>query len=102
MDRNGTKKRWTAALALAMLAGLPAASSAGGPPAPVSLVLARTVAAPGWHGGVALADFDGDGRLDAAVGRAGGGAVQVFRGDGRGGLTYRTEFSDEGIQPHVY
>ena len=38
-------------------------------------------------GAVVLADFNGDGNLDAAVANTGGASVSMFRGDGSGALT---------------
>src|SRR5258705_241935 len=47
---------------------------------------------------VAMADFDGDGKLDVAVANDGSNSVSVFRGDGTGGLGSRNGLStDNGL-----
>jgi hypothetical protein len=43
--------------------------------------------------GVAAADFDGDGRIDAATANAAEASVSVLRGDGAGGLVGRVDFA---------
>jgi hypothetical protein len=97
------------AVAIAVLAALGAASTShaasgavhrGRLPAPIALVATSTGVLPGPARAIALADFDGDGRLDAVV--ASGSSFDVLRGDGRGHLTHETTLTDGGAQPQVW
>ncbi|MCI0582737.1 MAG: VCBS repeat-containing protein [Chloroflexi bacterium] len=69
-------------LVLIALVGLPCGAAAP----PLALVEAGRYACVGEPGSVAVADLDGDGRLDAVVANQASGMVSVFRGLGGGAL----------------